>query len=304
MGHHHDHNTQNMGDKRLIAAVFVNVLLTFTQVIGGIISGSLSLVADAIHNLSDATALGIALFARKIGRKPADSSRTFGYKRAETIAALVNLTTLILIGVYLLYEAIWRFIEPRETIDGWTVVIIAAIAFIIDIMTAFLTITVPEKNYNIKAAFLHNVSDALASLGVILAGTLIILYGWNWTDSLLTLIIAGFVLWQGITMLPKTIHLLMNGKPEHLTIEEVTRAMASSPGVKDVHHVHIWQLDEKRNAMEAHVVVKKTRISDILQIKNKLKNLLSEKFNIDHSTIEFEYTDSECVTHKEKSDSS
>ena len=106
MGHHHDHDTQNMGDKRLIAAVFVNVLLTITQVIGGIISGSLSLVADAIHNLSDASALGIALFARKIGRKPADSFRTFGYKRVETIAALVNLTTLILIGVYLLYEAI------------------------------------------------------------------------------------------------------------------------------------------------------------------------------------------------------
>lgn len=294
MGHHHDHNTQNMGDNRLIAAVFVNVILTFTQIIGGIISGSLSLVADAIHNLSDATALGIALFARKIGRKPADSFRTFGYKRAETIAALVNLTTLILIGVYLLYEAIWRFIEPRENIDGWTVVIIAAIAFIIDIMTAFLTITVPEKNYNIKAAFLHNVSDALASLGVILAGTLIILYGWNWTDSLLTLIIAGFVLWQGVTMLPKTIHLLMNGTPEHLTIEEVTRAMRSSPGVKDVHHVHIWQIDEKRNAMEAHVVTESAKISDVLQVKIKLKRLLLESFHVDHSTIEFEYIDSEC----------
>ena len=161
-------------------------------------------------------------------------------------------------------------------------------------MTAFLTITVPEKNYNIRAAFLHNVSDALASLGVILAGTLIILYGWNWTDSLLTLIIAGFVLWQGITMLPKTIHLLMNGTPEHLTIEEVTRTMQATPGVKTVHHVHIWQIDEKRNAMEAHVVTEKARISDIIHIKNRLKSLLSEKFNVDHSTIEIEYIDSEC----------
>ena len=299
MGHHHDHSSQNLGDSRLIAAVFVNVLLTLAQVIGGILSGSLSLVADAIHNLSDATALGIALFARKVSRKPADSFKTFGYKRAETIAALINLTTLILIGVYLFYEAIWRFIEPREIIDGWTVIIIAAIAFVIDIATAFLTITVPEKNFNIKAAFLHNVSDALASLGVILAGILIILYGWNWTDSLLTLIIAGFVLWQGFTMLPKTIHLLMNGKPGHLTIEEVISAMESSPGVKNVHHVHIWQLDENRSALEAHVVTKKARVSDIIHIKNSLKNLLLEKFNVGHSTIEFEFLDSECGVHKE-----
>jgi cobalt-zinc-cadmium efflux system protein len=288
MGHGHDHGAENMGDKRLIVAVGVNVLLTLAQVIGGIVSGSLSLIADALHNLSDAASLGIALFARKIGRKPADELKTFGYKRAEIIAALINLTTLVIIGLYLIYEALWRFVEPEE-IEGWTVVIVAGIALIIDIATAMLTYTMSKKSMNIKAAFLHNVSDALASVGVIIAGTLILLYGWYWMDTLLTLIIAGYVLWQGFSMLPNTIHLLMEGTPEHLSIAEVITAMESIDGVKNVHHVHIWQLDEHHNALEAHVVTDASQLADIEQVKDALKTLLSERFEVGHSTLEFEH---------------
>jgi cobalt-zinc-cadmium efflux system protein len=288
MGHGHDHGTENMGDKRLIIAVGVNVLLTLAQVIGGIVSGSLSLIADALHNLSDAASLGIALFARKIGRKPADELKTFGYKRAEIIAALINLTTLVIIGLYLIYEALWRFVEPEE-IEGWTVVIVAGIALIIDIATAMLTYAMSKKSMNIKAAFLHNVSDALASVGVIIAGTLILLYGWYWMDTLLTLIIAGYVLWQGFSMLPNTIHLLMEGTPEHLSIAEVITAMESIDGVKNVHHVHIWQLDEHHNALEAHVVTDASQLADIEQVKDALKTLLSERFEVGHSTLEFEH---------------
>ncbi|MBN66588.1 MAG: cation transporter [Rickettsiales bacterium] len=288
MGHGHDHGAENMRDKRLIVAVGVNVLLTLAQVIGGIVSGSLSLIADALHNLSDAASLGIALFARKIGRKPADELKTFGYKRAEIIAALINLTTLVIIGLYLIYEALWRFVEPEE-IEGWTVVIVAGIALIIDIATAMLTYAMSKKSMNIKAAFLHNVSDALASVGVIIAGTLILLYGWYWMDTLLTLIIAGYVLWQGFSMLPNTIHLLMEGTPEHLSIAEVITAMESIDGVKNVHHVHIWQLDEHHNALEAHVVTDASQLADIEQVKDALKTLLSERFEVGHSTLEFEH---------------
>lgn len=288
MGHSHDHGTENMGDGKLIAAVGVNVLLTAAQVIGGVLSGSLSLIADALHNLSDAASLGIALFARKIGRKPADAHKTFGYKRAEVIAALINLTTLVIIGLYLIYEALWRFAEPQE-IEGWTVVIVAGIALAVDVVTAVLTYTMSKNSMNIKAAFLHNVSDALASVGVIIAGTLILLYGWYWVDTLLTLVIAGYVLWQGFTMLPKTIHLLMEGTPEHLSIEEVIAAMEGVDGVKNVHHVHIWQLDEHHNALEAHVVSKATQMADIEATKTRLKQLLSDQFEIGHSTLEFEH---------------
>lgn len=293
MGHGHDHGTENMGDSKLIAAVGVNVLLTVAQVIGGILSGSLSLIADALHNLSDAASLAIALFARKIGRKTADELKTFGYKRAEVIAALINLTTLVIIGLYLIYEALWRFAEPEE-IEGWTVVVVAGIALAVDIVTAVLTYAMSKNSMNIKAAFLHNVSDALASVGVIIAGTLILLYGWYWVDTLLTLVIAGYVLWQGFTMLPKTIHLLMEGTPEHLSIQEVITAMEAIKGVKSVHHVHIWQLDEQHNALEAHVVSNANQLADIETTKFQLKQMLSERFEICHSTLEFE--------HDEKSD--
>jgi cobalt-zinc-cadmium efflux system protein len=288
MGHGHDHGAENMGDGKLIAAVGVNVLLTAAQVIGGVLSGSLSLIADALHNLSDAASLGIALFARKIGRKPADELKTFGYKRAEVIAALINLTTLVIVGLYLIYEALWRFAEPQE-IEGWTVVIVAGIALAVDIVTAVLTYAMSKNSMNIKAAFLHNVSDALASIGVIIAGTLILLYGWYWVDTLLTLVIAGYVLWQGFTMLPKTIHLLMEGTPEHLSIQEVITAMEAVDGVSNVHHVHIWQLDEQHNALEAHVVSNADQLADIEAVKSTLKAMLSNKFEIDHSTLEFEH---------------
>ena len=294
MGHGHDHGAENMGDGKLIAAVGVNILLTVAQVIGGVLSGSLSLIADALHNLSDAASLGIALFARKIGRKPADENKTFGYKRAEVIAALINLTTLVIVGLYLIYEALWRFAEP-QAIEGWTVVIVAGIALVVDVVTAVLTYAMSKNSMNIKAAFLHNVSDALASVGVIIAGTLILLYGWYWVDTLLTLVIAGYVLWQGFTMLPKTIHLLMEGTPEHLSIQEVITAMEAVDGVSNVHHVHIWQLDEHHNALEAHVVSKANQLADVEAIKSSLKNMLSQKYDIGHSTLEFEHRNqSDC----------
>lgn len=288
MGHGHDHRTEDLGDKRLTAAVGINVLLTVAQILGGVFSGSLSLIADALHNLSDAASLVIALFARKIGRKPPDAFKTFGYKRAEIIAALINLTTLIIIGLYLIYEALWRFAEPKE-IEGRTVVIIAGIALAVDIVTAVLTYAMSKESINVKAAFLHNVSDALASVGVIIAGTLILLYDWYRVDAVITLMIAGYVLWQGGTMLPKTVHILMEGTPDHLSLPDVIAAMENVAGVAGVHHVHIWRLDERRNALEAHIISEQTQPKETESIKDALKKLLAEKFDIGHSTLEFEY---------------
>jgi len=283
--HHHHIHPSELNERRLCWAVSANIFLTLAQVIGGLISNSLSLIADALHNFSDATSLLIALVAIRIARKPPDQLKTFGYKRAETIAALINLTTLIIIGLYLCYEAIIRFIAPVE-IEGWTVMIVAGIALIVDTFTALLTYSQSKHSMNIKAAFLHNVSDALASIGVIIAGTLILLYGWIWTDAVMTLLISGYVLWQGFNEIPKVIHLLMEGTPEHIDIDEVIDAMEVQDGVINVHHVHIWQLDERRNALEAHVVLDNGVNMDSL--KSSLKQMLHDKFEIEHSTIEFE----------------
>ena len=173
MSEHHHHNAPE-SDLGLLFAVGINVLLTLAQVIGGIISGSLSLIADALHNLSDAASLGIALFARKISRRPADESKSFGYQRAEVIAALINLTLLITVSLYLIYEAVWRIVEP-QVVAGLIIVLVAGVALIIDIITALITYRLSKSSMNMKAAFLHNLSDALTSIGVIIAGALILL---------------------------------------------------------------------------------------------------------------------------------
>lgn len=266
-------------------AIVVNMLLTATQVIGGILSGSLALIADALHNFSDAAALLIAVVARRIGRQPPDRLKTFGYKRAEVIAALINLVTLVIVGLYLIYEACWRIFEPQP-IEGWMVIIVAGIALVVDMVTALLTWSMAKNSLNIRAAFLHNVSDALASVGVIVAGTLILLYGWTWVDTVLTVLIAGYVLYQASTLLPKTIHILMEGAPEHLSMPDVIERMSSIDGVCDVHHVHIWQLDEQRSALEAHVLIDDA--GQMESLKSRLKEELASRFDITHSTLEFE----------------
>ena len=166
------------------------------------------------------------------------------------------------------------------------VVIVASIALVIDVATAILTYTMSKRSMNIRAAFLHNVSDALASVGVIVAGTMILLYDWYWVDTLLTLLIAGYVLYQAATLLPKTIHILMEGAPENISLEDVIHVMEHVEGVSNVHHVHLWQLDEHKNALEAHVVV--ADFGETEQIKMALKSELETKFSIFHSTIEFE----------------
>ena len=285
MTHDHQHDIDAMGDRRLGWAIAINMLLTVAQVIGGVISGSLSLIADALHNFSDAASLLIAWVARRIGRQPPDHFKTFGYKRAEVIAALINLVTLVLVGLYLIYEALWRMVEP-QVIEGWIVVIVASVALLIDIATAMLTYRMSRHSMNIRAAFLHNVSDALASVGVIVAGSLILLYDWYWTDTALTLLIAGYVLYQAATLLPKTIHILMQGAPENISIEEVSKAMEQVEGVLNIHHLHLWQLDEHKNALEAHVVIQD--FSETEAIKTALKDELKKRFAITHSTLEFE----------------
>ena len=284
-GHHH-HAPES--DRALLGAVFINILLTLAQVIGGIISGSLSLIADALHNLSDAASLGIALFARTISRKPADKTKSFGYQRAEVIAALINLTLLITVSLYLIYEAVWRIVEP-QVVTGLIIVMVAGVAFIVDMVTALITFRMSKNSLNMKAAFLHNLADALTSIGVIIAGTLILLYQWYWIDTLLTFLIAGFVLWQGIIMLPKTIHLLMEGTPENLSSDEIKASLEEDKYVEDVHHIHIWNLDEHRIALEAHVVVATNELQEVEVIKRKLKETLKDRFKITHSTLEFEY---------------
>jgi len=260
---------------------------------GGILSGSLALIADAIHNLSDAVSLIIAFFARKIARAPADAEMTFGYGRAEVVGALVNYTTLIVVGCYLAFEAIVRFFEPTA-VDGWLVVIIAGIALIVDGVTAALTYSMSKTSVNIRAAFLHNLADALGSVAVIVAGTLIILFDWRIIDPIVTLMIAGYILWLSFAEIGGVVRILMLGSPPDLKIDTVMDAILSVDGVADVHHVHLWQMQEHENALDAHVVIAPNEWGRADGIKQQVKTTLQERFAISHSTLETECSEHAC----------
>ena len=281
----HSHGEENLSDGQLIFAVAINVFLTFAQIIGGIVSGSLALIADALHNFSDAAALGLAWFARKIGRRPADKLMTFGYAQGEVVAALINLTTLLIIGFYLLIEAINRFADPRP-IEGWTVVWVAGIALVIDLVTAFIVYRGSHNSINMKAAFLHNISDALASVGVIVAGILILLYDLYVADLSITLIIAGYVIWQGITLMPRTVRLLMGAVPDDVEFDRIAKSLEKQDGVISVHHLHIWNLGEHARALEAHLVLETDALAVFEELKSRVKEDLAVHFHIHHATLE------------------
>ena len=293
-GHHHHHVDPNAGDARVAWAVAVNLGLTVAQIVGGILSGSLAMIADAVHNLSDALSLVIAFFARKIARRPADPAMTFGYGRAEVVAALINYTTLIVIGLYLIYEAVMRFLSP-EGVDGWLVVIIAGVALAVDVVTAMLTYSLSKDSVNIRAAFLHNVADALGSVAVIVAGSLIILYDWQWIDPLVTLMIAGYILWMSFGEIGGVVRILMLGSPPELRAGRVIAAIDAVDGVTSVHHFHLWQMQEHEAALDAHLVIDAGRWNDADAIKRAVKQRLKQDFGIGHTTLELECARHACV---------
>lgn len=276
---------------RMAAAVGVNLLLTVAQVIGGIVSGSLAMIADALHNFSDAASLVIAFWARKIARRPADSDMTFGYGRAEIVAALINLTTLIVVGLYLIYEAVIRFFEPQDVL-GWLVIVIAAVALVIDLATAALTYTMAKTSVNIRAAFMHNLADAMGSLAVIVAGLLIWAFGWIWVDPVITLGIAGYILWMALSEIGGVVRILMLGSPPQMAPENVLATAEAVEGVAGLHHAHLWQMDEHHSALQAHMVIDTGAWGRADAIKQAVKTRLEEAHGLTHVTLEIE-----CAAH-------
>ncbi|MEZ5716456.1 MAG: cation diffusion facilitator family transporter [Paracoccaceae bacterium] len=289
-GHHHSHPDLS-GDRRVAWAVGVNLLLTVAQIVAGVISGSLALIADAIHNMSDALSLVIAFYARRIGRRPADASMTFGYGRAEVVAALINYVTLIVIALYIAAEGVQRLFNPVE-VEGWTVVIVAGLALAVDTATALLVFSLSKDSVNMRAAFLHNLADALGSVAVIVAGTLILLYDWRLIDPIVTLLISGYILWHAAIGIRPVINILMLGAPDDLSLADLVAGMEAVPGVDNVHHVHLWHMQEHEAALEAHVALSDGAAPE--RVKSDLKSLLQSRFGISHSVLELETARDTC----------
>ncbi|MBA2116141.1 cation diffusion facilitator family transporter [Bremerella alba] len=288
-GHSHDltrgEELQGVSDGRLLWAVVINQLLTAAQVIAGIISGSVALLGDAAHNFNDANALLIAYIARRVSRKKADDKFTFGYGRAEIIGALINLTLLAIIGLYLLYEAISRFVSP-EPIEGQLMAMAAILAIIIDFATAWMLWSMSKGSLNVRAAFVHNMVDAIGSVGVLLGSIAILFWQWYWIDPLITLMIAGYVLYQVVQMLPQAVRILMNGTPPWIELPELIASIKSVKGVADVRHVHVWQIDEDNAGIEAHLALDVEMSPSHDEVKALIRNVTAEQFRITHATLE------------------
>lgn len=289
---HHHHIDPEAGDAKVLAAVAVNVALTAVQIVAGMVSGSLALIADGVHNLSDAASLVIAFVARKIARRPRDEVMSFGYGRAEMVAALINFVTLIVLSIWLAVEGMGRLIDP-PAVEGWTVVIVAGVALVIDLVTAGLTWRLAKHSLNIRAAFLHNLADALTSLAVIVGGTLILLFGWQLVDPIITIGISAYILRHALRDIRPVIRILMNGAPPGLGLNAVKTEIELVDGIEDAHHIHLWQMDEHRIAVEAHVIVAEG--SDIGQVLARVKAALSERLGISHSTLEVEAPGAGCA---------
>lgn len=292
-GHHHG---EGQTEGRLWISIILNFIITAAEFVGGIISGSLSLLSDALHNLNDTTSLGISLIARKVSKKEANREKTFGYKRAEIIGAFINLITLVIIALFLIKEGIERFYDPQP-IDGVVMFAVAIVGLLGNVITALLLYRSSKENINIRSAYIHIMSDAFSSVGVIVAGFLIIQYQLYIVDTILTLVIAGYILWQSYYMLRKTINILMESTPANLKIPEIQQAMAEVSGVLDIHHLHVWRLDEKNILLESHVVIEEDDMNQMETIKSALKNVLNADFDIHHSTLEFEFEP--CEDHAE-----
>lgn len=294
MAHDHAHSHAAPADsdgseQRLILSIALNLLITVAEVIGGIVSGSLALLSDALHNFSDTASLGISYGTRRVARRDPTRRKTFGYRRAELIGAFVNLVTLVLIALYLIKEAAERFAAPRP-IDGTVMLGVAVIGLAANLITAWLLHHDVEGSLNIQSAFVHIVSDALSSVGVVLGGVLIMAYDVTLIDPLLTVVIACYILYHSYAMLRRTIDILMESTPPGLDLGEIIQSVEAFAPVRDMHHVHVWQIDEQTTALEAHIAITEADLIHMEALKHAIKTHLRERFGIGHTTLEFELT--------------
>ena len=275
--------------RNVIISIFLNLIITIAEFAGGILSNSLALMSDALHNLSDTFSIFISYVALIIGKKGSTKKNTFGYKRIEILAALLNAVILIVISLYLFYEAYHRLINP-EPIQGKMMFIVAVIGLLANLLSVFLLHRDSAKNLNIKAAYLHLLGDTLSSVGVIVASLLIFYLDIYWIDPLLTFLIGIFILRATYGVLKETVEILMQSTPEYLNINEIKRRLESHTKIENIHHIHIWRLSDNQVHFECHADVSNNySMQEANEIRKELEVELKQTFNIHHVTIQMEY---------------
>ncbi|MEI1422312.1 cation diffusion facilitator family transporter [Bacillus cabrialesii] len=286
MGHNH---TEGSNKKVLLISFIIITGYMIIEAIGGFLTNSLALLSDAGHMLSDSISLMVALIAFTLAEKKASHNKTFGYRRFEILAAVINGVALIFISVYIIYEAIERFSHPSE-VATTGMLTISIIGLVVNILVAWIMLRGgdTENNLNIRGAFLHVISDMLGSAGAILAAILIIFFGWGWADPLASVIVAILVLRSGYHVTKDSIHVLMEGTPEHIDVTDIIHTIEETEGIQSIHDLHIWSITSGLNALSCHAVVDdQLTISESESILRKIEHDLEHK-GITHVTIQME----------------
>ncbi len=290
MSHNHVQiQKHEVKSKNLVFSIILNLVITIAQIIGGIVSGSLALISDALHNFSDVISLVFSLVAHKLSRRKASIDQTFGYKRAELIAAFTNAATLVIVAFILIYGAIERFFNPHPIQSG-LVIWLALLGIVVNGLSVIFLKKDADHNLNMKSAYLHLLTDMMASVAVLFGGLLMKFYGWFWVDSLMTILIAIYLIVVGIDLLKTSTKMLMLFTPEHIDIKEIVREVHKIPGVGKLHHIHVWHLNEEELHLEAHLDcsedIKMSQFNDLL---HEVEMLLFTKFGINHINIQPEF---------------
>lgn len=284
--HHHGHNhSHNANKKALLISFFLIATFMVVEVIGGIITNSLALLSDAGHMLSDAAALGLSLVAFKIGEKTANSSKTYGYKRFEILAAFINGITLLAISIYIFWEAYNRFLDPPNVSSG--MIIVAFIGMLINLLVAWILMRGDtSENLNMRSAFLHVLGDLLGSVGAIVAGLLILFFGWNIADPIASALVAILILISGWRVTKDSVHVIMEGKPANVDINLIEEKLLKIAGVVDVHDLHVWTITSDFPTLSCHLTVEDSIDRDALL--QRASQLLQYEFGLTHTTIQLE----------------
>ena len=289
MGHDHSHHHRDLRGRNLLISILLNTLITAAQIVGGLISGSLSLLSDALHNFSDVISLIVSYIAARLSKQKASIHRTFGYKRAEILAAFINASTLVIVAVLLIIEAYKRFGNPQK-IESGLVIWLALLAILANGFSVLLLKKDAKNNINMRSAYVHLLTDMLASVAVLVGGLLMKYFEWFWVDSLLTLLIAIYLIWVGFDLLIKSSKMLMLFTPDHINIKDVVRAVNKIPKVNRLHHVHIWGLNDDELHLEAHLdLTENLNINEFDLILHQIENVLHEQFSINHVNIQPEF---------------
>lgn len=289
MPHNHSHNYGSVtSEKNLFITMALNFLITIAEVFGGIVSGSLSLISDALHNFSDGIAIIITYIALQLSNKPKTIKYTFGLKRAEIIAAIINASTLIIISFFLIKEAVERFSNPSP-ITGNLMLIVASLGLVANVAGTLLLKKGSEENLNIRAAYFHLLSDAISSLAVIIGALFIIFYKIYWIDPLLTVLISIYILKETYGIVKESVDILMMSNPDLIDLNVIKNLVKKIPGVLNIHHIHLWKLNDNDTHFEAHIEVEDMAVSKTAEIQKMIDKKLHNQYEINHTTLQFEY---------------